>query len=515
MSDRIGFVETPLEIARLMVDLADAERDAFVLDTGCGRGVFLRALDEKGYRNVYGIEIDGDLYGYCLQKFGKQFEIIHGDFLTYDFDRKFHLIIGNPPYVHFNRLPPELANTVRKLVRTGEGDIYYAFILRAISLLREGGELIYIVPYHFFYNTYAKVVREALLKFGKLEVVIDLDEVRLFHGENPETVIFKFRKGKYDLQKERIHLLQIKSKRTNASEIYEKALSSLSSRASNSLFEYAHAPHYSSPQPWSSFVFHIPHFPSIKLKEIARVGVGPVSGFDEAFVLNGQEWNLNDRERKLVRKFVKGKNCRRFIVEGFESYVVIDDSIRSESQLKALYPNVYRRLLTYKDRMSKRYLPRGKEWFHWQALRNYGFLMNHLGRRRIYVPTLDRHPYNRFSLGEGGLLPSADVLFIQPHREEDLHFLLGYLNSEFFRKYYLAKGGRRGGRVSFTQKLLENVEIPLFSKEIKGEIAATAKRILWMMERGEETSGLENRIEDLIHSAMENEKFEKWGLSLM
>jgi hypothetical protein len=37
-------------------------------------------------------------------------------------------------------------------------------------------------------------LRETILKFGKIEIIIDLDEVRLFHNENPETIIFKFKK---------------------------------------------------------------------------------------------------------------------------------------------------------------------------------------------------------------------------------------------------------------------------------------------------------------------------------
>ena len=73
-----------------------------------------------------------------------------GDFLTYSFNEKFDLIIGNPPYIHFNQIPAQIQNNVRKIIKTSEGDIYYAFIIRSIQLLKNGGELIYIVPYSFF-----------------------------------------------------------------------------------------------------------------------------------------------------------------------------------------------------------------------------------------------------------------------------------------------------------------------------------------------------------------------------
>jgi type I restriction-modification system DNA methylase subunit len=105
-----------------------------------------------------------------------------------------HLVIGNPPYTHFNQLPKETAEQVKRIIGTSEGDIYYAFIIHSINLLHKDGELIYIVPYHFFYNTHAKVVREHILKNGKIEIIIDLDEVRLFKNVTPETIIFKFKK---------------------------------------------------------------------------------------------------------------------------------------------------------------------------------------------------------------------------------------------------------------------------------------------------------------------------------
>ena len=505
---KIGFVETPLEIARLMVQLSSVDKNSLVLDTGFGKGIFLHVLKEEGFTNVWGIEIDRELYLYCKDIF-KEYNLILGDFLTYPFNQKFDLIIGNPPYIHFNQLPQEVAKNVRKIIGTGEGDIYYAFIIRSVSLLKEGGELIYIVPYHFFYNTYAKIVRDTLLKFGKIEIIIDLDEAKIFKDKNPETVIFKFRKGKYNLKDEKIKLLKIKTKKATIREIYRKAIDALNNKNSNRLFDYYEFSHYTSSEHWSSFLFDIPDFPSIKLKDIAKVGVGLVSGYDKAFIVNREEIKkFSDKEIKLVKKLVKAKYCKRFVVDGYSEYIVIDDNIKSEKQLKTLYPNIYQKILPFKNEMLKRYLPRGKKWFQWQALRNYNFLISNINKRRIYVPTLDRRPYNRFSLGEEGLLPSGDVLFIQPYREDDIYFLLGYLNSSFFRKYYLAKGGKRGGRISFTQRLLENVEIPVFSDKVVKKIVSLTKEIIAKQKKEENTSYLEKDLDYLIYSSIKDQEFE-------
>jgi adenine-specific DNA-methyltransferase len=44
-----------------------------------------------------------------------------------------YLIVGNPPYAHFNQLPKEIAKRVRQIIGTSEGDIYYAFIVKSIE----------------------------------------------------------------------------------------------------------------------------------------------------------------------------------------------------------------------------------------------------------------------------------------------------------------------------------------------------------------------------------------------
>ena len=79
--EKISFVETPKEIAELMIKLSTIPKNGLVLDTGCGKGVFLEALKEFGYKNCVGIEIDKELYSHCKAKFD-EFKIILGELLS-------------------------------------------------------------------------------------------------------------------------------------------------------------------------------------------------------------------------------------------------------------------------------------------------------------------------------------------------------------------------------------------------------------------------------------------------
>jgi len=115
---------------------------------------------------------------------------------------------------------------------------------------------------------------------------------------------------------------------------------------------------------------------------------------------------------------------------------------------------------------------------------------------------LDRRPYNRFSLSSEYTLPASDVIFIKPYNDDDIFFLLGYLNSSFFRDYYLAHGGRRGGRVAFTQRILNNIKIPLLPDDIKKEISDIAKNIVEMLRNNKSCVKEEILIEKIIRSCI-------------
>jgi adenine-specific DNA-methyltransferase len=419
-----------------------------------------------------------------------------------------HLVIGNPPYAHFNQLPKETAEQVKRIIGTSEGDIYYAFIIHFINLLQEGGEMIYIVPYHFFYNTYAKVVREHILQNGKIEVIVDLDEARLFSKASPETIIFKFRKGTFNLDNEKMKVIRLRNRNLTPYDVMVSGIKTLMDKKSDEVWDYKEIKHFTTSASWSthwsSVSIQISRMHSIELGKIAKVGVGPVSGFDKAYRVSEDEFSmLKDNEKALVKKFIKARNCTRYVTHGYHYYILIDDEI-NESELREKYPNIHLKLMQYKDSISKRYLSNGKSWFHWQALRNYNFLLENLHKKRIYVPVLDRRSYNRFSLGDEYTLPSSDVIFIQPYSDDDIFFLLGYLNSRFFRDYYLSFGGRRGGRVAFTQRILNNIKIPLFNDNIKKEISSITKRIISKIHLKHKIKKEEREIQQIVQFGLFN-----------
>ena len=66
-----------------------------VLEPSCGSCEYILALKEKYEVNITGIEFNDTIYESIKHLHNN---IIHNDFIQYDFDKTFDLIIGNPPY---------------------------------------------------------------------------------------------------------------------------------------------------------------------------------------------------------------------------------------------------------------------------------------------------------------------------------------------------------------------------------------------------------------------------------
>ena len=149
----LGQVYTKQVVADFMVRLFTIAGNAHVLDPCFGRGVFVNSLLTNTEFVVDGIEIDEASYAAFPNPDERRCRLRNGDF--FDIEGTFDGIIMNPPYVRheeLDKLAP-LGVTKQKLQSacwmmniSSKANLYMYFILRAILLLREGGELIAIFP---------------------------------------------------------------------------------------------------------------------------------------------------------------------------------------------------------------------------------------------------------------------------------------------------------------------------------------------------------------------------------
>lgn len=108
----------------------------------------------------------------------------------------FDIVIGNPPYIGFHKVPNKELN--KKLFYSAQGkyDFYILFIEKAYYLLKEKGILSYICPSYFYKRNYGEKLREFILNNMKIKLIIDFEDNQIFETAQTYTCIFLFEKNK-------------------------------------------------------------------------------------------------------------------------------------------------------------------------------------------------------------------------------------------------------------------------------------------------------------------------------
>ncbi len=211
-----------------MVNLISEKKiESKILDPGAGQGIFLDILKQRGYKNVSAYEIDGELCNIVQSEY-PEYNIQCSNFLGSSNQQKFNIIIGNPPYVHWNDIEKD---TLRILLKqgfwkpyiNGEWDLLYAFIIWSVEKLIDRGEIIFIVPYYWFNSTFAYSLRDYLSKNGVFEVIIHTGEYKLFPDCAPNNIIFKYIKSKNPaIVKKKTRIIEYNQRKGDISEILDK-----------------------------------------------------------------------------------------------------------------------------------------------------------------------------------------------------------------------------------------------------------------------------------------------------
>jgi hypothetical protein len=205
---QLGQFYTPAALARRLVNEMTLTRQTAVLEPSAGNGAFVLPLLERfmdmhdGTRserlakalseNIFAIEIDQNAHASMLEAIEKRWgelptshNILCGDFFVTDFevatsteslfgaDRKFDLIIGNPPFG--GTIGPRIQDQLDG--RYGERDglkikkeTYSFFIVRSVEMLRTSGRLRFICSDTFLSIPTMKGLREFLLNRGRTTV---------------------------------------------------------------------------------------------------------------------------------------------------------------------------------------------------------------------------------------------------------------------------------------------------------------------------------------------------------
>ena len=185
-----------------------------LLDPGCGIGsLFVSVIEESLFRgnenviNITGFDIDESLSQelestarlcYTRLEGACNIEIYHKDFLLTDIAEEFTHVILNPPYKKISS-NSEHRTHLKKSIGLETGNLYSAFLAKAIKQTVKGGEIVAIIPRSFANGLYFKAFREFLLSEASIEKIHLFEERNTAFAEDKvlqENIILHIIKGK-------------------------------------------------------------------------------------------------------------------------------------------------------------------------------------------------------------------------------------------------------------------------------------------------------------------------------
>ena len=333
-----------------------------ILEPSVGQGDLVEVLLRKNNKIHFDMyEID---YNIKLLE-GIPQTVIYSDFLKQNINKTYTTIIGNPPFV-----------------RTQKGNLYIDFIQKCYDLLKNNGELIFIIPSDFFKLTSASKLLQIMITNGSFTHIYHPHNENLFKNAAIDILIFRYCKNN-ELEKQVLYnndLLYI---------INNDGLITFNKNIQNTNYTF---------------------------KDCFDIYVGLVSGREKIY--KNQEYGNID--------LLNGENM-------LEKYILIEEFPSNNEKI-----NEY--LLSYKNELINRKIRKfnEKNWFQWGALRNFNSIKNNLGKDCIYVYGLTRQKIIAFK-GKVQYF-GGGLLILIPKTNINLDTILNYLNSEYFKKNFIYSG---------------------------------------------------------------------------
>ena len=166
-----------------------------VLEPSCGSGEMIHYLLQHFHDiHITGIEKNTRIFEQIQPTFTEHSNVslTHRDYLQWDImnERKFDLIIGNPPYfvVKKDQIDESFYNLI-----DGRPNIFVLFLIHSLQKLKENGILAFVLPYNFTNCIYYSKIRNHIYEnFAIIDIIDCMDDS--FLDTKQETFIFILQK---------------------------------------------------------------------------------------------------------------------------------------------------------------------------------------------------------------------------------------------------------------------------------------------------------------------------------
>jgi len=165
-----------------------------ILEPSCGSGEYIKLLNKQIKNcNITGIEYNKIIYDSIQESIkGDNINLINQDYLQYETDVTFDLIIGNPPYFVMKK-----NDTDNKYYQYFEGrpNIFIPFIIKSLKLLKKDGILSFVLPKSFINCLYYDKTRNYINKNYKILHIVDCNDSYIDTKQETIIIIIQNKQG--------------------------------------------------------------------------------------------------------------------------------------------------------------------------------------------------------------------------------------------------------------------------------------------------------------------------------
>ena len=378
-----------------------------LLEPAVGDGQLLKFLKLSNYEQIDVYDIKNKYLEVCPN--GKNIKKYNKDFLKKEIKTKYKNIILNPPFIRIQDLSEDYRKYIKDtfpLVKKGNLDIYYTFLLKCLSVLEDDGVMVAITPNSYLYNKSAKHLREYFIKNKLIKNIIDYKSEKVFNGVSTYCCITVFNK------KDKDYLFY------NGEKIYYKNIT-------NNFFSV--------------------NKNGKKLKDICIIKNGVATLRDKIFIHKTKLFN------EPCWKLITNGRIDKWIIFPYNE----DGSIIEEDVFKTENEQTYNYLLENKEELAKR--DKGKkEYKKWYAFGRTQSLIKPKSDKVIYVSTMVDPKNINYKIDSSKL--SVSCLSITPKEQYTIKYILDILqkNTKYIEDNSLKRGS---GWINLSGTVLKNINI--------------------------------------------------------
>jgi adenine-specific DNA-methyltransferase len=388
--------------------------DGLIFEPSAGSGHIVKAVESKVKNKIFACEIDNEK---ADNKVCNNEIIVDNFFNIIKKNVRFSTVIGNPPFVKLKNVEEQTLNLLPEKIK-GNGNLYYFFIKYSIQMLDDNGELIFIVPKEWLYNTSSQFLRDYLFSAGGFTHFIDCGEEKLFDDADvPALCIFRFQKKYIGT-----------TKYFNSIEDYEN------NKFLDKQVSYG-----------KTISFTNNNVKRKKISDYFDVKVGLVTGLESVYKIND---NIILEPECTIEMMTTSKTLLRYLFL---------DNFNNQDDIPIISREF---MLNNKEQLLKRKIKKFNEnnWWKYGAIRNIKFMES--DKPRIYglMKTRDKNPFwvgppnSYFSGGVFALFPKKNVVL-------DLDKVTNYLNSDEFKIVLSESNMYSNNKVSFTPTAFSSLSV--------------------------------------------------------